>query len=175
MELLTQTLTENPSARASELGIPLNRYQKLTDDFWEAKRRIDAIGALILQQRVEATQVTERCHPKLLRKYKLALAKNTVSDLHFLPPCRDLLLTPCVIFLRDVATCSVALLRIAGNCMSQSEWDASRSQQSTPDFKGKVRAYILSGTQRHVWRFKTSDLDAMLSVPAVLSSDGRIK
>jgi hypothetical protein len=31
------------------------------------------------------------------------------------------------------------------------------------------------GTQRHVWRFKTSDLDAMLSVPAVLSIDGRIK
>ena len=41
--------------------------------------------------------------------------------------------------------------------------------------QGKVRAYILSGTQRHVWRFKTSDLDAMLSVPAVLSTDGRIK
>jgi excisionase family DNA binding protein len=41
--------------------------------------------------------------------------------------------------------------------------------------QGKVRAYILSGTQRHVWRFKTSDLDAILSVPAVLSSDGRIK
>jgi excisionase family DNA binding protein len=39
----------------------------------------------------------------------------------------------------------------------------------------KVRAYILSGTQRHIWRFKTSDLDAMLSVPAVLSIDGRIK
>lgn len=32
--------------------------------------------------------------------------------------------------------------------------------------QGKVRAYILSGTKRHVWRFKTSDLDAMQSVPA---------
>jgi len=41
--------------------------------------------------------------------------------------------------------------------------------------QGKVRAFILSGTQRHVWRFKSSDLDAMLSVPAVLSTDGRIK
>jgi excisionase family DNA binding protein len=41
--------------------------------------------------------------------------------------------------------------------------------------QGKVRGYILSGTQRHVWRFKTSDLDAMLSMPAVLSIDGRIK
>jgi excisionase family DNA binding protein len=37
--------------------------------------------------------------------------------------------------------------------------------------QGKVRAYILSGTQRHVWRFKTSDLDAMLTVPTTLSSD----
>ncbi len=41
--------------------------------------------------------------------------------------------------------------------------------------QGKVRAYVLSGVQRHVWRFKTTDLDAMLSVPAVLSTDGRIK
>lgn len=41
--------------------------------------------------------------------------------------------------------------------------------------QGKVRAYILSGTQRHVWRFKTSDLDAMLSVPAAFSSDGKVR
>jgi len=39
--------------------------------------------------------------------------------------------------------------------------------------QGKVRAYILSGTQRHIWRFKTSDLDAMLSVSAAFSSDGK--
>lgn len=134
-ELLMQTLTENPSARASELGMPLNRYQKLADDFWEAKRRIDAIAALLLQPRVEASRVMERCNPKLIRKYTLALARNTVSDLHFLPPCRDLLPTPCVVSLRDLGTRSVDLLRIAGNCMSQCEWDASRSQQSTPDFK----------------------------------------
>jgi hypothetical protein len=157
MELLTQALTENPSARASELGIPLHRYQKLADDFWEAKRRIDAIGALLLQARVEATQLTERCNPKSLRKYKLALARNTVSDLHFLPPCRDLLLTPCVISLRDVATCSVDLLRIAGNCMSQGEWDASRSQQSTPDFKAT------SVKPERLLRLKTPYLEHLMS------------
>ena len=37
--------------------------------------------------------------------------------------------------------------------------------------QGKVRAYILSGMQRHVWRFRTSDLDAMLSLPAAFASD----
>ena len=41
--------------------------------------------------------------------------------------------------------------------------------------QGKVRAYILSGKQRHVWRFKTSDLDAMLSMPVAFSSDGKVQ
>jgi hypothetical protein len=157
MELLTQTLTENPSSRASELGIPLHRYRKLADDFWEANGRLDAIGALLLQPRVEATHVTEQCNPKLLRKYKLALAKNTVSDLHFLPPCRDLLLSPCVVSLRDVGTCSVDLLRIAGNCMSQYEWDASRSKQSTPDFKAT------SVKPERLLRLKTPYLEHLMS------------
>jgi excisionase family DNA binding protein len=32
---------------------------------------------------------------------------------------------------------------------------------------GKVKAYPLSGTQRHVWRFLREDLDAMLTGPSV--------
>jgi excisionase family DNA binding protein len=38
--------------------------------------------------------------------------------------------------------------------------------------QGKVRAYALSGTHRHVWRFRTSDLDAMLVAPSVPCSKG---
>lgn len=38
---------------------------------------------------------------------------------------------------------------------------------------GKVKGYILSGTDRITWRFRIADLDAMLSGPAVLS--GRIE
>ena len=38
--------------------------------------------------------------------------------------------------------------------------------------QGKVKGYVLSGTSRHVWRFQYSDLDAMLSGPAVLNSEG---
>lgn len=37
---------------------------------------------------------------------------------------------------------------------------------------GKVKGYALSGTRRHVWRFRQIDLDGMFYVPAVLS-DGR--
>ena len=33
--------------------------------------------------------------------------------------------------------------------------------------RGKVRAYQLSGTKRHVWRFRTVDLDAILFAPSV--------
>lgn len=32
---------------------------------------------------------------------------------------------------------------------------------------GKVKAYALSGTKRHAWRFLRVDLDATLTVPSV--------
>jgi excisionase family DNA binding protein len=38
--------------------------------------------------------------------------------------------------------------------------------------QGKVKAYALSGTQRHVWRFRACDLDAMLVGPSVPCSKG---
>jgi excisionase family DNA binding protein len=38
--------------------------------------------------------------------------------------------------------------------------------------QGKVKAYALSGTQRHVWRFRAADLDAMLVGPSVPCSKG---
>lgn len=34
--------------------------------------------------------------------------------------------------------------------------------------QGKVKGFPLSGTRRHVWRFRRSDLDAMLTGPSVL-------
>jgi excisionase family DNA binding protein len=33
--------------------------------------------------------------------------------------------------------------------------------------ENKVKGYTLSGTHRHVWRFQTIDLDAMLSPPSI--------
>ncbi len=33
--------------------------------------------------------------------------------------------------------------------------------------QGKLRGFKLSGTKRHVWRFRHSDLDAMLMGPSV--------
>jgi len=33
--------------------------------------------------------------------------------------------------------------------------------------QGKVQGRILSGTHRHVWRFQTSDLDAMMAPPSI--------
>jgi excisionase family DNA binding protein len=32
---------------------------------------------------------------------------------------------------------------------------------------GHVRGYQLSGTERHVWRFRREDLDGMLEAPSV--------
>jgi excisionase family DNA binding protein len=36
---------------------------------------------------------------------------------------------------------------------------------------GKVKGFTLSGTQRHVWRFKQIDLDAMLTGPSVAGNE----
>lgn len=36
--------------------------------------------------------------------------------------------------------------------------------------QGKVKAYALSGAERHVWRFRREDLDAALVESAVLVS-----
>ena len=36
--------------------------------------------------------------------------------------------------------------------------------------QGKVKAFALSGTKRHVWRFRHSDLDAALLESSVLPS-----
>jgi excisionase family DNA binding protein len=37
--------------------------------------------------------------------------------------------------------------------------------------EGKVKGFALSGTKRHVWRFRKNDLDAALLESAVLPSE----
>jgi excisionase family DNA binding protein len=39
--------------------------------------------------------------------------------------------------------------------------------------QGKTRAFQLSGTMRHVWRFRKTDLDGMLIPSSAGSADGR--
>jgi excisionase family DNA binding protein len=39
----------------------------------------------------------------------------------------------------------------------------------------KVKGYVLSGTKRHAWRFRQTDLDATMESPAVLSEKERIQ
>jgi len=39
--------------------------------------------------------------------------------------------------------------------------------------QGKVKGYVLSGTKRVRWRFRTEDLDATMSPPSVALKNGR--
>ncbi len=41
--------------------------------------------------------------------------------------------------------------------------------------QGKVKGYVLSGTQRLTWRFLRADLDATLTAPSVALTNGRIQ
>jgi hypothetical protein len=135
IEALLAELLERPSEKASELGIAPARFEKYLTLFAAAKERIDRIKALLRQSRISVLEFSPQCNPKAATKYKLGVARNTVGDLHFLPPCKDLLDRASVVLLRRVATCSIDLLRLAENCMSQSDWDALRAQQTTPDFR----------------------------------------
>jgi excisionase family DNA binding protein len=40
---------------------------------------------------------------------------------------------------------------------------------------GKVKGYVLSGTHRITWRFRQVDLDAMLCLQSVTSTNGGLK
>jgi len=37
--------------------------------------------------------------------------------------------------------------------------------------QGKVKGFTLSGISRHVWRFQTVDLDAMLIAPSIVLTE----
>ena len=39
----------------------------------------------------------------------------------------------------------------------------------------KLKGFILSGTKRHVWRFRQSDLDATLESPSVRPAEGMVQ
>ena len=39
--------------------------------------------------------------------------------------------------------------------------------------QGKVKGFTLSGTRRHVWRFRQLDLDGMLTAPSVALTNRR--
>jgi excisionase family DNA binding protein len=41
--------------------------------------------------------------------------------------------------------------------------------------QGKLKGYALSGAKRHVWRFRVTDLDGMMTVPSVALRNGRIQ
>ena len=41
--------------------------------------------------------------------------------------------------------------------------------------QGRVKGYVLSGTQRVTWRFRAEDLDATMSPPSVALRNGRIQ
>lgn len=41
---------------------------------------------------------------------------------------------------------------------------------------GRIKGYTLSGTQRHVWRFRTEDLDgAMMATPSIAQNERSIQ
>lgn len=74
--------------------------------------------------------------------------------------------------------------RTAPNHQLRSDWmtatEAARYLKVQPRTlllwarRGKLKGFALSGTKRRVWRFRQTDLDAILLSPSVLSSERRV-
>ncbi len=70
---------------------------------------------------------------------------------------------------------------LLGDLMTNSSWHTANEAAAYLQVKpatllmwareGKVKGYILSGTRRHVWRFQTTDLDAMLTAPSIAPTE----
>ena len=41
--------------------------------------------------------------------------------------------------------------------------------------QGKLKGYALSGSRRHVWRFRVVDLDDMMKLPSVAPANRRMR
>jgi excisionase family DNA binding protein len=41
--------------------------------------------------------------------------------------------------------------------------------------QGRIKGYVLSGTERITWRFRSEDLDATMTAPSVALTKGRIE
>ncbi|MCI0557574.1 MAG: hypothetical protein MN733_03690 [Nitrososphaera sp.] len=131
-------------------------FNQQVDSLREHAATIDKIQVFFDKPRLRASDIAMFVSRKALAKYKLDVVRNTVADLHFLPPCPPLLLSPSVILIRYIVTCSVDLLLTANGCVSQSEWDRVRARKSTIDFG-------LSRTQpERLLRLKSPYLEALM-------------
>jgi len=129
-----KALESSLEEKALEFGVPPLRLQKHLSAFLEVETRVGKLTALLEKARLDTAEVAQFCNPRALTKYKLAVARNTIIDLHFLPTCKPFLESASVVILRRVVTCSTDVLRAAQNCLSQRDWALVREQRTTSEF-----------------------------------------
>jgi hypothetical protein len=74
--------------------------------------------------------VSERSKRDLLQR----MVRNSVADLHFLPPAPFFFPNALVVQLRLVGTLSLELLQLAGSCQTQADWALVRKARTEPEF-----------------------------------------
>lgn len=79
---------------------------------------------------------------KAIRKYKADVIRNSIADLHFLPPYMGFLESPCVVQLRFIMTCSIDVLRSAVRASSGQTVTRSgeRAESHIPDRLVRLRS-----------------------------------
>jgi hypothetical protein len=87
-------------------------------------RRLSALqSAIAAQGPIVAESVQSLLQDRDIQRYKEEIIRNSVSDVHFFPPCPPVITTPSIALLRYVQSCPLDLLRDAQSCKTERDWN----------------------------------------------------
>jgi hypothetical protein len=127
VELAASDMEGEMDTRARDRAVQqLNAFRGYADKINLLKSRLET-STLTLQE------LNSLVSEKAIRRYKLEIVRNTIIDLHFIPPCHPLMEDPSVILLRYATSCSTVLLNAAGTCINQDQWERMREITALPN------------------------------------------
>jgi hypothetical protein len=134
IESILRDFEANLERKAAELGISNKRASEYLAIFHSCGVRINEIATCLSKTHLTSSEISAFVAPKAAAKYKLEMARNTVADLHFLPPCPSLLERASVVMMRHITTCTIEFLQSAKDCVSQKDWERLRQTNLSADF-----------------------------------------
>ncbi len=101
------------------------KLEKQLSTLLEQENRRKALESAFGLKRLADDDLKTLISEKELTKFLNEIARNNVSDVHFMPPCPHLLPSPSVLLLRHVLTSPIKVLKTAGMCRAQEDWVAA--------------------------------------------------
>lgn len=138
------------------------RFEQAVASMSEILDRLGRIREAIQRSTLTSEDVLTLIPENLLKGYKRQVIRNTLGDLHFLPPCAPDLARPSAILLRHIGTCSIAFIRLANSCSTSEQWTQLIADGRTSEF-----AYATERPER-ILRLKGPHLEGVMARFAAL-------